>query len=287
MAALLNREEWIEQAYFFRTLRERMAQNMPAQEILQRIDLELLASTRMPMAVQFLAAELKHTGNLGSGFSRLSHYFTPFQAFVISNAETENLRFPTEVALTILEKEALYKASGAAASGLFVFQFESLSRHRLGYDQGLPAMAGDPVYDQNWGKFLQDLRHQIGLIDFADLLYLRSEAYLQDQRRTDPEYEPPVPPLFQEKEGRIAGANRGRDPLYLFAALQRQLGYPEVPRAKQEDGISNAIVSLKARQKELEARLKLLESEVRGTLDLNTLKELGKPELLKPPEDIP
>ena len=145
MASLLNREEWVEQAYFFRTLRERLAQNLPAQEILQRIDMELLASTRMPMAAQFLAAEMKHTGNLASGFLRLSHYFTPFQGFVVSNAEAENLRFATETALTILEKEALYKAGGASASGLFVFQFECISRHRLGYDGGLPAMAGDPL----------------------------------------------------------------------------------------------------------------------------------------------
>ncbi len=287
MASLLNREEWVEQAYFFRTLRERLAQNLPAQEILQRIDMELLASTRMPMAAQFLAAEMKHTGNLASGFLRLSHYFTPFQGFVVSNAEAENLRFATETALTILEKEALYKAAGASASGLFVFQFECISRHRLGYDGGLPAMAGDPLYDNLWRQFLQDLRYQVGLIDFADLLYLRSEAYLIDQRRADPEYHPPLPALLSEKEGRIAGANRGRDPLYLFAALQRQLGYPEVPRAKQEDTLSNAIVTLKARQKDLEARIKLLETEVRGTLDLKTLKELGRPEMLKPPEDIP
>lgn len=287
MASLLNREEWVEQAYFFRTLRERLAQNLPAQEILQRIDMELLASTRMPMAAQFLAAEMKHTGNLASGFLRLSHYFTPFQGFVVSNAEAENLRFATETALTILEKEALYKAAGASASGLFVFQFECISRHRLGYDGGLPAMAGDPLYDDLWRQFLQDLRYQVGLIDFADLLYLRSEAYLIDQRRADPEYHPPLPALLSEKEGRIAGANRGRDPLYLFAALQRQLGYPEVPRAKQEDTLSNAIVTLKARQKDLEARIKLLETEVRGTLDLKTLKELGRPEMLKPPEDIP
>ena len=75
--------------------------------------------------------------------------------------------------------------------------------------------------------------------------------------------------------------------MYLFAALQRPLGYPEVPRAKQEDTLSNAIVTLKARQKDLEARIKLLETEVRGTLDLKTLKELGRPEMLKPPEDIP
>jgi hypothetical protein len=287
MAVLLNREEWVEQAYFFRTLRERLAQNLPAQEILQRIDMELLASTRMPMATQFLAAEMKHTGNLASGFLRLSHYFTPFQGFVVSNAEAENLRFATETALTILEKEALYKAGGASPSGLFVFQFECISRHRLGYDGGLPAMAGDPLYDELWKQFLQDLRHQVGLIDFADLLYLRSEAYLIDQRRADPEYQPSLPPLFPEKEGRIAGANRGRDPLYLFAALQRQLGYPEVPRAKQEDTLGNTIATLKARQKELEARLKLLEGEVRGTLDLRALKEFGQPEMLKPPEDIP
>ena len=287
MAILLNREEWVEQAYFFRNLRERLAQNMPAQEILQRIDMELLASTRMPMAAQFLAAEMKHSGNLASGFIRLSHYFTPFQGFVVANAEAENLRFATETALTILEKEAQYKAAGASPSGLFVFQFEAISRHRLGYDGGLPAMAGDPIYDETWKQFLGDLRHQVGLIDFADLVYLRSQAYLIDQRRSIADYEPPLPCLFPEKEGRIAGANRGRDPLYLFAALQRQLGYPEVPRAKQEDSIANTIATLKARQKELESRVKLLEGETRGTLDLKALKEFGKPEILRPPEDIP
>ena len=42
-----------------------------------------------------------------------------------------------------------------------------------------------------------------------------------------------MPPLFGEKEGKIAKASRGRDPLFLFAALQRQLGYPEVPRYRQ------------------------------------------------------
>jgi len=31
----------------------------------------------------------------------------------------------------------------------------------------------------------------------------------------------------------------------------------------------------------------LLEGEMRGTLDLKALKEFGKPEILRPPEDIP
>ena len=57
-------------------------------------------------------------------------------------------------------------------------------------------------------------------------------ADLTEQRRQNPDYQLPVPALFGEKEGKIAKANRGRDPLYLFAALQRQLGYPEVPRPR-------------------------------------------------------
>jgi hypothetical protein len=92
-----------------------------------------------------------------------------------------------------------------------------------------------------------------------------------------------VPPLFGEKEGKIARASRGRDPLYLFAALQRQLGYPEVPRPRAPDDVSARLEALRARVRDLEKRLHLLESEVRGQVDLVQL--LGKPELLK--EQLP
>ena len=71
-ATLLDREEYIEQAYFFRVFRERLAQNMAAQEILDHIHEEILSTTRLPYAVQFLATELKHSGLLSSGFARLS-----------------------------------------------------------------------------------------------------------------------------------------------------------------------------------------------------------------------
>ena len=73
------------------------------------------------------------------------------------------------------------------------------------------------------------------------MLYVRSEFYVADERRRNPEYTPKVPPLFGEKEGKIARANRGRDPLFLFAALQRQLGYPEVPRPKPRDDIESKL----------------------------------------------
>ena len=72
-----------------------------------------------------------------------------------------------------------------------------------------------------------DRRRQVGLIDIADLIYVRSEQYLLDCRRQGRD-EPDKPMLFGQKEGRIAMANRRKDPLLLFAALHRQLGYPAI-----------------------------------------------------------
>src|SRR5207253_9088896 len=114
-------------------------------------------------------------------------------------------------------------------------EFEVISRNRLGYDTGLKSMRGDPLFDAAWRAYIELVRRQVGAVDFADLVYLRSDLYVMEQRRREPNYVPPLPPLFGEKEGKIARANRGRDPLYLFAALQRQLGYPEVPRARGKD----------------------------------------------------
>jgi hypothetical protein len=277
-----DRDECIEQAYFFRTFRERIQENVPAQDVLERLDEELLTTTRLPVAVQFLSTELKHSGMVSSGFARLSHYFTPFQTFVIRQAEEEGLRFTMAAALLVLEREAAYKADGPTAPGLFVYQFEAIARNRLGYDQGLGAVAGDPFYGPEWKKYVDLVRRQVGAIDFADLVYVRSETYVGDQRRTNPGYEPPVPPLFGEKEGKIARASRGRDPLFLFAALQRQLGYPEVPRPKPRDDLSTRLEVLQVKLRELEARLRMVESETRGTFDPT---QFGKPDLFRDIKD--
>ncbi len=280
-ATVLEREEYIEQVYFFRVFRERVATNMAAQEILERIHEEILSTTRLPLAIQFLATELKHSGLLSSGFSKLPHYFTPYQAFVIRQTEKEGIRFSIETALLILEREADYLGGQPTRPGLFVFQFETLSRNRLGYDEGLASMSGDPFYDAMWQEYVGLVRRQVGMVDFADLVYLRSEFYLIEQRRVNQEYQLPVPALFGEKEGKIAKANRGRDPLYLFAALQRQLDYPEVPRPRPRDDVGARLEALQIKLREMEIRLKLLESETRGQIDLS---EFGKPEILKDEE---
>jgi hypothetical protein len=281
MSAVLDREEYIEQAYLFRVLRERMAEGLAMQEVLQQVSQEILATTRLPYAVQFLTAEVKHTGLLSSGFARLPHYFTPFQAFVVRCTEDEKLRFAAETALLVLQREAEYRAGNPTPSGLFVYQFEVLCRNRLGYADGLTCMFDDPFYPPDWRAFVDMVRQQVGLVEIAEMIYLRSEQYLQERRRQEPDYEPPLPPVFGAKEGKIAGANRGKDPLFLFAALQRQLNYPEVPRPKPRDDLSLKLQAIETRLRELDARLKLVEGELRGQVDLS---QFGKPELLS---DLP
>jgi hypothetical protein len=145
---------------------------------------------------------------------------------------------------------------------MFIFQFETLCRNRLGYDHGLDAIAADPIYDEAWRDWIRTVRRQIGLIDFADMVYGRSE--LNRKHHGDPG----KPILFGEKEGRIAMANRRKDPLYLFSALQRHLGYPSVPRTKPEDKERFLLPALQRRVERLETRIRLLEEELRGGINL-------------------
>ncbi len=259
---LLEREEYVEQAYFYRTLRERMQQGMSTQELLAAIRQEILSTTKLPMALDFMASELKLTGGFSTAMARLAHYFTPFHTHVIREAEREEGLFDFRIALEILQKEAEYRAAGASPQGIFLYQFEALCRNRLGYDQGLAAVAGDPIYNEAWREWIHTVRRQIGIVDFADMIFVRSLYYQQLRGPAG------KPPLFGEKEGKIALANRRKDPLYLFSALSRQLGYPEVPRPKPEDKSASIVPALQRRVDRLETRIKLLEEELRGGMNL-------------------
>jgi hypothetical protein len=269
---VLDREEYIEQAYFFHAFRERVLDGMPSQEVLTRISEELLSSTQLPLAVSFLATEIKTTGLMGPGMERLAHYFSRFQTHVIAQAEQDISRFPMDQALLILEREARYKSESPTRSGLFVYQFEAVSRNRLGYGRGLEAIAADPFYDQDWADYILLLRSRLGDVDFADLIFARSAFYVSQQRRKNPEFQPKFPTLFGEKEGKIARANRGRDPLYLFSALQRQLGYPEVPRPHRPTEAEARITALEQRVAQLENRLKFAEAELHNEVDISQFR---------------
>jgi hypothetical protein len=275
----LPREEYIEQAHLFRVLGDRLRENNPAQEILALVREEILATTKLPMAVDFMAAELRHLGAFSSAMARLTHYFTPFQCFVMGEAENDVRRFDLRVGLDILAREAAYRAEGATREGLFLYQLEVLSRNRLGYDAGLESVARDPAYDESWRNWILTVRRQIGIVDLADLIFVRSEFY-HERRASElghPEDAPAMaaaaaaegfPALFGRQEGRIAWANRGKDSLMLFAALHRQLGYPEAPKPKAEDPEQRLLPSLARRVEQLESRLKLVEEEQRGGINL-------------------
>jgi hypothetical protein len=273
---VLDREEYIEQAYFFHAFRERVLDGMPAQDVLSRVSEEILSTTRLPLAISFLATEIKVVGLMAPAMARLGHYFTAFQAHVVDQAEHDVSRFAMDQALLILEREAKYRADGPTPAGLFVYQFEALSRNRLGYAKGLEAIAGDPAYNDDWRDYILQLRARLGDVDFADLIYIRSAYLIIEQRRTNPEFSPKFPILFGEKEGKIARANRGRDPLYLFSALQRQLGYPEVPRPRRPDEAEARIALLEQRVTQLENRIKATESAQHADVDIAQF--LVKPE---------
>jgi hypothetical protein len=273
---VLEREEYIEQVYFFRALRDRLIDGLPSQEILARIGEELLSTTKLPIAVSFLHIEMKGTGVMGPAMARISHYFTPFQAHVINQAENDSSKFPMEQALLVLEREAKFKSEGPALAALFVFQFEALARNRLGYNKGLAAMAADPLYTEDWQDYILTLRTRLGDVDFADLIFVRSEQFVRERQRSNPDFIPKFPVLFGEKEGKIARANRGRDPMYLFAALQRQLGYPEVPRTRRPDELDARVLLLEQKIAQLENRLKMAESDIHQDADLAQV--LVKPE---------
>jgi hypothetical protein len=267
----LPREEYIEQAHFFTVLAERMAENDPAQEILDAVREEVLATTKLPMAIDFLLSELRHQGTFAPGMRKLSHYFTPFQCYVMSEAENDRRRFDLRIGLMILAREAMYRAAEhVTRQGLFVFQFEALCRNRLSYDHGLDAMSKDPSYDATWSEWILTVRRQIGLVELADLIYVRSDFYKLQQERSGVEnaHEAIDFTLFGLQEGRIAWANRKKDPLMLFAALHRHLDYPEVPRSERVDPEERLLPSLARRVEQLEARLRLLEEEQRGGIDL-------------------
>ncbi|MFM8892728.1 MAG: hypothetical protein ACKOTB_14120 [Planctomycetia bacterium] len=286
-AAMLDREEYIEQAYLFRVLSERITAGVAAQEALVAIGQEVLATSKLPMAIDYMVGELKLVGTLSTAMARLPHYFSAFQTFVMRQAEAEAGRFDLRTALAMLDREASYRGEQATPQGLFLYRFECLSRNRLDYGQGLVAVADDDVFDLEWKEWIHTVSRQVGLIDLADLVYVRSPEYWRQEQRSAAlagceEPRPDRVILFGEKEGRIARANRGKDPLFFFAALQRQLGYPAVPRPAPVVPGAETPAMIARRLERLELRVKLLEEESRGGIDLSRFDPKNFPQQPEP-----
>ena len=280
--APLGREEYVEQAHFFGSLAERMQANVPAQEVLQSVQEEVLATTKLPMAIDFMLSELRHAGVFSTAMAKLGHYFTPFQSYVIGEAENERGRFDLRIGLEVLQREAAYRAGEPTRQGVFLYQFETLCRNRLGYDRGLDAVAADPAFDPTWREWITTIRRQVGMVDIADLIYVHSELYRRRNMRHSAssaagEDAAAHATLFGEQEGRIALANRKKDPLFLFAAFHRQLKYPEVPRPAPPDEEKALLPQIARRLEQLEKRISLVEEEQRGGFDLTKFYHRPEP----------
>ncbi|MCC9604098.1 hypothetical protein LOC67_26390 [Stieleria sp. JC731] len=279
---MLEREEYVEQSHLFGLLHEQTGTRSPIQDLLEQLRHEVLATTRLPMAMEYLLTEVRHSGLLGPAMHQLSHYFTPFQTFLIDQSELDTGRFMMHTAFKIMQSEAEYRVADASPAGMFFYQFEVLCRNRLSYDLGLTAMSGDPIFDDTWSSWILKLRAEIGLVDFADLVFLASENYraklkAAGKRGEDsPSADNKVTCLFGDKEGRIAFANRRKDPLYLFSALQRHLGYPTVPKPQPIDETNELIPQMARRIERLEARIQLMEEERRQSLDITKFYEQNK-----------
>ena len=137
----LDHDEYVEQAHFFRTLGERLPQNMPLQDLL------LSCRTRswrprscLRVGVSARRAETFRRDRRGDG-----------EAAALFHARSRptscRRRKTSEVVLTCgwlsncCACEAEYLARGATRQGMFMYQFECLCRNRLRYERGLDAMA--------------------------------------------------------------------------------------------------------------------------------------------------
>lgn len=261
---ILPSEEYVEQQFLFKTLAERLENREPIQDLLSQLREEILATTKLPMAIDFINAELNHSGVMSSAMRKLSHYFNSFQTYLIGEAESDTGRFDLRTALAILEKDAQGKSENRSPTATFFFQFESICRNTLQYDYGLSAIAFDPVFNESWRQWILDMRRKIGTVSLADLVFIHSEHYAVQQSRQGFEtFEVAEPILFGDKEGKIALANRRKEDLYFFSALQRQLKYPPVPRMKRVESAVEVVPRLIKQLERLEVRVKLLEDEQR------------------------
>ena len=183
---VLDREEYIEQAYFFHTFRERVLDGVPSQDVLARVGEELLSTTRLPTGRLYPAHRDEGHRPDGAGHG-------PAGALLHAVPDVRRLqgrgggRQPVPDGAGAADPRTRGQVTaprGPTPAGLFVYQFEALSRNRLGYSRGLDAMAADPFYDDDWRDYINTLRSRLGDVDFADLIYVRS-AYLR-HRATPP-----------------------------------------------------------------------------------------------------
>ena len=259
---VLEREEYIEQAYFFHAFRERLIDGLPSQDILSRIGEELLSTTRLPLAVSFLSTDIKGSGVMAPAMARIGHYFTPFQTHVVDQAEQDAQPLRDGASPTGPGAGGEVQGGEPIPAGAVRLPVRGPVAQPARLYEGPGGDGGRPLLHRGLAGLHPDApqparRRRLRRPDLRALRVFRERA-----KQLNPEFIPKFPTLFGEKEGKIARANRGRDPMYLFSALQRQLGYPEVPRPRRPDELEARVLLLEQKIAQLENRLKAAESDL-------------------------
>ena len=218
--------------------------------------------------------------------ARISHYFTPFQTHVVSQAENDISRFAMEQALLVLEREAKYKAEGPSLPGLFVFQFEALSRNRLGYTKGLAAMAADPFYTEDWQRLHPHPPHPAGRRRFRRPDLRPLGVIRQRTAAAEPRLRPQVPdPLRREgRQDRPRQPGPRPDvPVLGPAAPARLPRGPPAPPARRARGPRRCCSSRRSPSSKTASR----PPRARSSQDVDLAQVLVKPEdTAGPPEGM-
>ena len=146
MSTVLEREEYVEQAYFFRTF-PRTGRRQPAfagsaGHARPGDPDDDPPASRRPVPGDGDQAQRP----AGHGLRALARTTSiRFRRSSFARPKTRSCRFSMDTALLVLEREATYRASNPTRPGLFVYQFETICRNRLGYWDGLTAMSEDPL----------------------------------------------------------------------------------------------------------------------------------------------
>ena len=229
-------------------------------------------TTKLPLAIDFLRTEVLHGGRLNPAMAKIGHYFTPFQTFVVAAGRVGQVEVRHGDRAVNPRADGGVPGAGAFAGGAVHLPVRvrgaepaGLRRRPAGRrrrplfrtPRGGP---GSPAWRGRWGRRTSPT---------WSISAATSSSRAAAGPNTTPTGGPATRCCSTARLGRIARANRGKDPLYMFAALQRQLGYPRVPKpaAPADDKLPPA---QEARLARLEKRLQLLEAEQRGTgIDLH------------------
>ncbi len=156
---------------------------MATQELLGLVKEEVLSTTKLPLAIDFLASELRHAGGFSSAMARLRALLHDVSDVCRGRGrERAGTVRPASGAQDSRARGAVPRRE-PPPQGLFFYQFECLCRNRLGYDKGLEAIAGDPIFDDAWREWILIVRRQVGIVDFGDMIYVRSEQFVKDRLR--------------------------------------------------------------------------------------------------------